>query len=220
MTSQQIVNQVNSVNESLPFSQELIVRLERVGEETFNIRALKPTGLIISPTLLAKKLFYKHEPSYFGLRANIGDLDIHVTYAEFIELLTPRYRHPFLQLQGVDEEANTYIAQFKSAATVWDKGTFWQQVQIKDDELQFNTEYGDILQKAIEQKLSSRGIDSAQINTLLPYFQQGGWPITADHSLDGIQVALRLSEPDETSEEWLLETVVINKKLALFGHLL
>jgi len=212
MTSQQTANEVNSVKESLPFSQQLNVQIEQVGENTFNIRALKSTGVIISPTALAKKLFYKHEPSYFGLRGNIGDRDIHVTSAELIELLTPRYRHPFIQLQGMDEDTNTYIAQFKAAATVWDKGTFWQQVEVKNNELQFNIEYGDLIQKAVIQKLTSRGIESAQMNALLPYFQQGGWPITTDHSLDGIQVALRLSEPDDTSDEWLLETVVMNKK--------
>ena len=132
MTSQQTANEVNTVKESLPFSQQLNVQIEQVGENTFNIRALKSTGVIISPTALAKKLFYKHEPSYFGLRANIGDRDIHVTYAELIELLTPRYRHPFIQLQGMDEDTNTYIAQFKAAAPVWDKGTFWQQVEVKN----------------------------------------------------------------------------------------
>ena len=212
MTSQQIAKQLNSVKEQLPFSQELLVRIEPEGTEKFKIQAVKPTGLITPPTALASKLFYKHEPSYYGLRATIGDLHIYVTSSELIELLTPRYRHPFLQLKGIDDNTNAYIAQFEAASIVWDEGAFWQQAQLEKNELKFDSKYGDILQQAVAQKLHSCGIEKEQINALLPYFQEGGWPITADHSLDEIQVALRLSEPDETSEEWLLETVVMNKK--------
>ena len=212
MTSKQLAKQVNTVKEQLPFSQELLVRIEPDGKEQFKIQAVKPTGLITPPTALASKLFYKHEPSFYGLRATIGDLHLYVTSAELIELLTPRYRHPFLQLQGIDDNTNTYIAQFEAAAIVWDEGAFWQQAQLENNELKFDAKYGDILQQAVTQKLYSSGIESTQIHTLLSFFQEGGWPITADHSLDEIQVALRLSEPDETSEEWLLETVVVNKK--------
>ena len=213
MTSQHFTNQVNPIKEQLPFSQELLVRVEPDGKDQFKIQAVKPTGLITPPSTLAKKLFYKHEPSYYGLRATIGDLHIYVTSAELIELLTPRYRHPFLQLQGTDDITNTYIAQFEAAATVWTEGSFWQHATVEEGgQIKFGIGYGDILQQAVTQKLQSSGIESEQIHTLIPYFQEGGWPITTDHSLDEIQVALRLSEPDETSEDWLLETVVVNKK--------
>ncbi len=213
MTSQQIAKQVNSVKEQLPFSQELLVRIEPEGKDQFKIQEVKPTGVITPPTALAKKLFYKHEPSYYGLRAKIGDRYIFVTSAELIELLTPHYRHPFIQLQGIDDKTIAYISQFEAAAKVWDEGLFWQHATLEEDgQVNFGNEYGEILQQAVAQKLQSTGIESAQISALLPYFQDGGWPITADHSLDSIQVALRLSEPDEKSDEWLLETVIMNKK--------
>ena len=212
MTSQQIAKQIISVKDQLPFSQELLVRIEQDGDGKFKIQEVKPPSLITPPATLAKKLFYKHSPSYYGLRATIGDLHIYLTSAELIELLTPRYRHPFIQLRGIDEQTNTYITQFEAAATVWDEGAFWQHAAVENNELSFDSKYGDILHQAVIQKLHTSGIESGQINALIPYFQEGGWPITADQSLDEIQVALRLSEPDETSEEWLLETVVMNKK--------
>ena len=54
------------------------------------------------------------------------------------------------------------------------------------------------------------------IPALIPFFQQGGWPIKSQTTHPNVLVALRLSEPEALDDTWLLETVVRGKKSSVY----
>ena len=58
------------------------------------------------------------------------------------------------------------------------------------------------------------GLSKEDALALIPFFQNGGWPMQTSHVFDGVKVALRLSEPEENEENWLLETVLISANAA------
>lgn len=65
------------------------------------------------------------------------------------------------------------------------------------------------------------GLLLSDLPKLLPFFMRGGWPIEQDRQTGTVMASLRLSEPEEDSDVWLLETVLstaTTKKI--IGHLL
>ena len=72
----------------------------------------------------------------------------------------------------------------------------------------------DLLNTATNQKLLFAGLTSDDIPDLLPFFKEGGWPLNNERRVGDVRVALRLSEPEDTAEEWLLETVISSVKTA------
>ena len=68
----------------------------------------------------------------------------------------------------------------------------------------------EFLTTAIYQKLAKRGLQLSDVPSLIPFFKEGGWPLQQDRTVGHLKVALRLNEPEEDSEEWLLETVILS----------
>ncbi len=68
----------------------------------------------------------------------------------------------------------------------------------------------EFLTTAIYQKLANRGLQLSDVPSLIPFFKEGGWPLQPDRTVGHLKVALRLNEPEEDSEEWLLETVILS----------
>ncbi len=52
------------------------------------------------------------------------------------------------------------------------------------------------------------GLLLSDLPKLLPFFMRGGWPIEQDRQTGTVMASLRLSEPEEDSDVWLLETVL------------
>ncbi|CAM5191949.1 SNF2 family DNA or RNA helicase OS=Ureibacillus acetophenoni OX=614649 GN=SAMN05877842_10194 PE=4 SV=1 [Ureibacillus acetophenoni] len=71
-----------------------------------------------------------------------------------------------------------------------------------------------LLNIATKQKLVYAGLTSVDIPALLPFFKDGGWPLNNERTIGDVKVALRLSEPVDAAEEWLLETVISSIKSA------
>ncbi|MER2029867.1 MAG: DEAD/DEAH box helicase, partial [Solibacillus sp.] len=94
---------------------------------------------------------------------------------------------------------------------LWNDPKLWQQVTVTDEGFSFTNS---LLQHAVEQKLMDAGLSKDDTLALIPFFQNGGWPIQTSHVFDGVKVALRLSEPEENEENWLLETVLISPNAA------
>ena len=207
-TFQQNINQADS----LPFLNPIKVKIEPLEHNLYSIMSITTTGLIQPPKALVAKLFYKYENNFYGLKAHMGDKSIQVTTAEFVELLSPTYRNPFLKLVGDDNETNTLIEQFESVAKEWHEGTFWENASITEQGLQFTGEHADLLQVAITQKLTKLGIEPHAYPSLLNYFKDGGWPLSSLKVSEGVSTSIRLREPDDFSEDWVLETVLVNVK--------
>ena len=198
--------------DSLPFLNETKVKIEPLQQDFYSITSITATGLIQPPKALVAKLFYKYESNFYGLKAQVGDKSIKVTTAEFVELLSPTYRNPFIKLVGVDDETNTIIRHFESAAKAWNEGTFWQQASLTEQGIQFTGEHAETLQTAVKQKLTMLGIEPHAYPSLVNYFKDGGWPLSTLKVSEGVSTSIRLREPDELSEDWVLETVLVNIK--------
>lgn len=65
-----------------------------------------------------------------------------------------------------------------------------------------------LLETAVQQKLSQVGLILADLPKLLPFFLRGGWPLDQARQAGAVSVSLRLSEPEEDADVWLLETVL------------
>ncbi|MED3662621.1 DEAD/DEAH box helicase [Ureibacillus sp. FSL K6-8385] len=72
----------------------------------------------------------------------------------------------------------------------------------------------ELLTTAIQQKFETCGLEVSDAPSLLPFFQEGGWPLEPDRSIGPLKVALRLNEPEEASGEWVLETVILSSHSA------
>ena len=73
-----------------------------------------------------------------------------------------------------------------------------------------------LVANAVKQKLYQAGLAMEDVPTLIPFFQQGGWPIKSQSTHPSLLVALRLSEPETFEDTWLLETVVRGKKSSVY----
>ena len=73
-----------------------------------------------------------------------------------------------------------------------------------------------LVANAVKQKLYQAGLAMEDVPTLIPFFQQGGWPIKSQTTHPSLLVALRLSEPEAFEDTWLLETVVRGKKSSVY----
>ena len=77
-----------------------------------------------------------------------------------------------------------------------------------------------LLETAVQQKLSQVGLILTDLPKLLPFFLRGGWPLDQARQAGAVSVSLRLSEPEEDADVWLLETVLSTATTKTTGHLL
>lgn len=94
----------------------------------------------------------------------------------------------------------------------WQEPKLWSYADIADDfsALTFSIAGIDtaLLEIAVQQKLNQAGLVLADVPKLMPFFQRGGWPLEQNRQAGAITVSLRLSEPEEDADVWLLETVL------------
>ena len=112
------------------------------------------------------------------------------------------------------------LQTFKEAANVWASPDLWDQLQLKDNLFEVNApievKAKTLISNAVTQKLAQAGLAMEDIPALIPFFQQGGWPIKSQTTHPNVHVALRLSEPEALDDTWLLETVVRGKKSSVY----
>ena len=96
--------------------------------------------------------------------------------------------------------------------TYWQEPSLWSHAVIADDfsALTFPIEGEDtaLLETAVQQKLAQAGLILSDLPKLMPFFLRGGWPLEQERQAGAVTVSLRLGEPEEDSDVWLLETVL------------
>ena len=224
---------------SSPFTKS--IRLQLVENEpgflTVKAVSTKDDNLILQVGTWAHLLFYRYEQNFFGLQANINEDTIYLTMAELMDLFSPKYAHPFVQFEGANEESEKLIRVVKAVQQLWNSSVLWDYAVYTEEEgltfelphLFTKDEYVinsfhplsvdlakcvEILNTATNQKLLFAGLTSEDIPSLIPFFKDGGWPLNNERTIGDIRVSLRLSEPVDASEEWLLETVISSVKTA------
>ncbi|MFJ8234714.1 DEAD/DEAH box helicase [Ureibacillus sp. NPDC094379] len=226
---------------STPFAKSLRLKIEERQPGFFSLMSLSDNEHPQSTANWARLLFYRYESNFFGIGANMDDQEIRLTAAELVELFSPTIKHPFVQHVGADEPSKKILASTNALQLLWNSNVLWDYAQTEASEegklnLSFKiptefahdefvtTAFNDVeidldyltsvLTSAVQQKLAFAGLTENDLPTLLPFFKEGGWPLQKEHSIGNVKVALRLSEPEENSEEWLLETVLATNKTA------
>src|SRR5690606_5789628 len=151
------------------------------------------------------------EQSFYGLHSSLEERDLIISASHLLDVLSPANRHPFLDFAAYDDETVNHFQTIQTTLPLWNDPKLWQQATVTEEGFSFAN---DLLQFAVEQKLMDAGLSKEDTLALIPFFQNGGWPMQTSHVFDGVKVALRLSEPEENEENWLLETVLISPNAA------
>lgn len=222
-----------------PFTKTIRLSIEELQPAFFSVTAYNEDQTPLSPIHWTRQLFFRYEPNFYGLNANVTDTELRLTTVELVDLLSPIYQHPFIHLMGVDIQSDKLLATMKAIQLLWNNSVLWDYVVTEETdtgEFKFAFQLPDsftqdefvrkiigdkdislkeietLLSTAAYQKLAFASLAPSDLPTLLPFFKNGGWPLNKDRSVGDIKVALRLSEPEESSSEWLLETVLSSTK--------
>ncbi|MEX3745309.1 MULTISPECIES: DEAD/DEAH box helicase [Lysinibacillus] len=201
-----------TINAPSPFSKKLQLRIESVQEGYFTLQGFTAGGATVDADSLISSLFFNYEANVYGLLSNRTDLTVEVSTSELLDIFSPRYLHPFIEWIGVDAESQVWLEKASALQTYWQEPSLWSYAAIADDfsSLAFSIDGIDtaLLEMAVQQKLAQAGLVLSDLPKLLPFFLRGGWPLEQERQAGAVTVSLRLSEPEEDSDVWLLETVL------------
>ncbi|WP_375200063.1 DEAD/DEAH box helicase [Bacillus sp. RS11] len=201
-----------TINANSPFSKKLQLRIESIQEGYFTIQGFTAGGATVDADSLISSLFLNYEANVYGLLSNRTDLTVEVSTSELLDIFSPRYLHPFIEWIGVDAESQVWLEKASALQTYWQEPSLWSYAAIADDfsSLAFPIDGIDtaLLEMAVQQKLTQAGLVLSDLPKLLPFFLRGGWPLEQERQAGTVTVSLRLSEPEEDSDVWLLETVL------------
>lgn len=157
------------------------------------------------------QLFFAHEQSFFGLEMKAKDNHLLLSPLEFVELFSTKFAHPFVRYEGQTTNDHVWIDAAQQTATHWFDEQLWSKITLTDTivfDFETNDQIEHLLTTSIATKLAEAGLNFTDLPALLPFFRNGGWPITQKAVADEVIVALRLREPEEGFDEWILETVL------------
>lgn len=198
-------------NTKLPFLQVFRIKLSELRPGYFRATAYNKNDLILPTANWIPSLFFKFEQGFYGLHTSLEERDLIISASHLLDVLSPANRHPFLDFAAYDDETVHHFQTIQTTLPLWNDPALWQQATVTDEGFSFAN---DMLQYAVEQKLMDAGLSKADTLPLIPFFKNGGWPMQTSHVFDSVKVALRLSEPEENEENWLLETVLISPNSA------
>lgn len=212
-------NLINSFHRT-PFAKKYRLAFQELEKGVYSVIAIQDNDSILPVEQLKQALFFRYEPNFFGLHGQVAGDGLRVTVAELLECFSPRFQHPFVQFEGFSDEDAELLRSLMAVQGLWNDARVWDLVEVSDS-LTFHVPEAladgcseevckELLTVATYQKLASSGLELADIPSLIPFFKEGGWPLYRERSIGKLRVALRLSEPEETSDEWLLEAVIIS----------
>lgn len=159
---------------------------------------------------LKTSLYGKHRDSFFGLPIEDQKGKFVLSSLDAIDLLpNPSDLYEFY---GHDAESVQHFEAITKAATLWNKPDLWEHVGFDVNSIYVSASDDEavtsIVETAILQKARQAAFSYDDLVSLQDYFKNGGWPIHKVQQHPDIHVALRLMEPDDSSDEWTLETVI------------
>lgn len=190
-----------------PFLKVFRIQISPIRPGYFRLTAYTKDDLIIPTAGWVPTLFFKFERNFYGLHTSLEERDLIISASHLLDVLSPSYRHPLLDFVAFDEDTDIFFKTLQETLPLWNDETLWQQATVNEQGFSFSH---DLLQFAVEQKLTDAGLSKEDTLALIPFFQNGGWPMQTSHIFDGVKMALRLSEPEENEDHWLLETVLIS----------
>ncbi|MFF2796927.1 DEAD/DEAH box helicase [Lysinibacillus xylanilyticus] len=201
-----------TINAPSPFSKKLQLRIHAAQEGYFTLQGFTADGAAMEADSLISSLFFNYEANVYGLLTNRSERTIDVSTSELLDIFSQRYLHPFIDWQGANAESQVWLEKASAIQTYWQEPSLWSHAVIADDfsALTFPIEGEDtaLLETAVQQKLAQAGLVLSDLPKLMPFFLRGGWPLEQERQAGAVTVSLRLGEPEEDSDVWLLETVL------------
>ncbi|GLC87903.1 DEAD/DEAH box helicase [Lysinibacillus piscis] len=193
-----------------PFSKTFQLQIDVAQEDCFTLQGFTATDTKLDIDTLVSSLFYKYEANYYGLLTKRFNDAIEVSTAELLDIFSAQYRHPFIEWRGHTDESKQWLEKIMALQPFWQHEELWSYATVTEHSLSFTIDDVDtaLLTIAVQQKLAHVGLLPTDLPKLLPFFQHGGWPLAQDRSEGAITTSLRLSEPEEDTNVWLLETVL------------
>lgn len=204
-----------------PFANVYQLTFEPLKQGLYAVRAFE-NGKAITAEKFASVFFFRYEPNFYGLHAEMDGDALIVSAVELMEALSPEWKHPFAKFEGARAEDAMLLENLYAVQPLWNSPSLWDVAEVSEDEtgpsLKMHLE-GDPLRKellttALYQKLGQNGLPLSDVPSLLPFFKEGGWPLQQDRSIGHLTVALRLNEPEDSSDDWVLETVILSSASA------
>lgn len=197
-----------------PFMNHIHVSIHPLEDGSYTLHAYNDEGIRLFVEQWVPFLTFRHESSFYGLHQ---DETVQFTALELIELFSPGTKHPFASVHGQSQEDSELLMTIEQATLAWNVPTLWDSISMDEGLLiitipDLSESANNILSTALLQKLYASGLTINDIPILLPFFRQGGWPIQSKNQHSDVLVAIRLSEPESLSDDWILETVVRGKK--------
>ncbi|MEE3807579.1 DEAD/DEAH box helicase [Lysinibacillus fusiformis] len=201
-----------TINAPSPFSQTQQLRIDVAREGYFTLQGFTANGTTIDADTLISSLFFTYEANVYGLLTSRTDFTIEVSTAELLDIFSSSFQHPFINWLGANDESKEWLGKVLALQEYWQEPSLWSYAVIAEDfsSLTFPIAHVDtaLLEIAVQQKLSQVGLILADLPKLLPFFLRGGWPLDQARQAGAVSVSLRLSEPEDEADVWLLETVL------------
>lgn len=197
-----------------PFTFQRILSLsieqdERQGYEL--IADLGLDGAMVGEDLISY-LFFNDELTFYGSLIQHESEIVFVSSEQLLNIV--ENHHPYIDIKGTEEKDQLILENLKTAARVIREKNIWEFIffegnrpQLKNDTLVVAPPVKKIIEQTIDDKFKSLQLNGAQSEALLPHLIKFGWPKTSQTTMP-IQVAIRLTEPEEGESEWMLETVI------------
>lgn len=201
-----------TINAPSAFSQTQQLRIDVAREGYFTLQGFTANGTTIDADTLISSLFFTYEANVYGLLTSRTDFTIEVSTAELLDIFSSSFQHPFINWLGANDESKEWLGKVLALQEYWQEASLWSHAVIAEDfsSLTFPIAHVDtaLLEIAVQQKLSQVGLILADLPKLLPFFLRGGWPLDQARQAGAVSVSLRLSEPEDEADVWLLETVL------------
>ncbi|SCY46755.1 MULTISPECIES: DEAD/DEAH box helicase [unclassified Lysinibacillus] len=201
-----------TINAPSAFSQTQQLRIDVAREGYFTLQGFTANGTTIDADTLISSLFFTYEANVYGLLTSRTDFTIEVSTAELLDIFSSSFQHPFINWLGANDESKEWLGKVLALQEYWQEPSLWSYAVIAEDfsSLTFPIAHVDtaLLEIAVQQKLSQVGLILADLPKLLPFFLRGGWPLDQARQAGTVSVSLRLSEPEDEADVWLLETVL------------
>ncbi len=201
-----------TINAPSPFSKNLELRIDESQKGYYTLQAFTVDGTAMGADSLISSLFFNYEANIYGVLSNRTDHTVEVSTSELLDIFSPRHKHPFIEWRGMNAESNALLEKVSALQLYWQEPILWSNAVIADDFSSLTFSIDDIdtalLEKAVQQKLAHAGLLLSDLPKLMPFFLRGGWPLEQERQAGAVTVSLRLSEPKEDSDDWLLETVL------------
>ena len=197
-----------------PFTKRYLLTFKEIREGFYEVQAVDDHGSILTPEELLTILFFRYELNMYGLQAHTTETSVELAAMELLDILNKLYRHPLIEWEAsTDIFSEQLLANAHSLQQWWMNSQLWEYVRIEEANISFDlphitAEVKSLLTTAVMQKLTTAELTIHDINILIPFFAQGGWPLQQHRRAGDVYVSLRLNEPADQQEVWLLETVL------------